>query len=76
MFGVTPCPTTIFTFGVLLLSARPLPALLLVIPLAWAAIGGSAAVLLGVREDLTLTAAAAIAVMLQRQRPDAAYASR
>ena len=46
MFGVTPCPVTIFAFGVL--AAKPLPRLVLVIPLAWSLIGGSAAVLLGI----------------------------
>jgi hypothetical protein len=25
MFGVAPCPTTIFTFGVLMLALGPLP---------------------------------------------------
>jgi hypothetical protein len=32
MFGVAPCPTAIFTFGLLMLSARPLPIWLLGIP--------------------------------------------
>ena len=48
MFGVTPCPVTIFAFGVLLLAAKPLPRLVLSIPLAWSLNGGSAAVLLGI----------------------------
>ena len=38
LFGVAPCPTTIFTFGMLMLSIRPLPAFLLAIPLLWAAV--------------------------------------
>ncbi len=50
-FGV-PCPTTIFTMGVLLLAARGWS--LAVIPLAWSVIGGSAAVLLGVWADYML----------------------
>ena len=33
VFGVAPCPTTIFVFGVLLWATRPVPAYLLVIPL-------------------------------------------
>jgi uncharacterized protein DUF6064 len=54
MFGVTPCPVTIFSFGVLLLAVKPLPRLALVIPLLWSLIGGSAAVLLGIPQDWLL----------------------
>lgn len=49
MFGVTPCPVTIFTFGMLLLTLRPPPVSLLAIPALWSLIGGSAAILLSVR---------------------------
>jgi hypothetical protein len=41
VFGVTPSPVTIFTLGMLLLT-RDLPLLLLVIPVMWSLIGGSA----------------------------------
>jgi hypothetical protein len=54
-FGV-PCPTTIFTAGVLML-ARPHSWQLSLIPMIWAAIGGSAALLLGVRADYALPVA-------------------
>jgi Family of unknown function (DUF6064) len=57
VFGVAPCPTTILTFGVLLLTDRPVPSHLLVIPVLWSLIGGSAAVLLAVPEDTGLIAA-------------------
>jgi hypothetical protein len=57
VFGVAPCPTTIFTFGVLLLSSAPVPGWLLVVPAAWSLFGASAAVLLGVTEDLALPVA-------------------
>jgi hypothetical protein len=46
MFGVTPCPVTMFTFGMLLLTIAPVPRWLLVIPVVWSLIGGSAAILL------------------------------
>lgn len=49
-----PCPTTIFTFGLLFWAVRPLPRHLLVIPLLWALIGSSAVFLLGVVQDLGL----------------------
>ena len=60
MFGVTPCPTTIFTLGMMLL-VRPAPAWhLLVIPLAWSLIGGSAVWLIGITEDIALPLAALV----------------
>jgi hypothetical protein len=60
LFGVAPCPTTIFTFGMLMLSIRPLPSFLLAVPLLWAAVGSTAAILLGVPEDLGLAVAGLI----------------
>lgn len=70
VFGVAPCPTAIFTFGVLLLSARPVPGALLVVPAAWSLFATSAAVLLGVTEDLALPVAgvAGTAGVLLRNR--------
>ncbi|GAB4560667.1 MAG: DUF6064 family protein [Rhizobacter sp.] len=53
-FGITPCPVTLFTFGMLLLAAPVIPRRLLVIPLLWSLVGGSAAVLLGVPQDWPL----------------------
>lgn len=61
VFGVAPCPTAIFTFGILLLLRRRIPLWLLVIPFAWAAVGTSAALLLSIHQDLALLAAAAVA---------------
>jgi hypothetical protein len=64
VFGVAPCPTTIFTLGVLLLARPSAPAWLFAIPIAWSGLGGSAAVFLGVREDLGLFAIGIAAVAL------------
>jgi hypothetical protein len=64
VFGVAPCPTTIFTLGVLLLARPAAPAWLFAIPIAWSAIGGSAAFALGVREDFGLAAAGLAAGVL------------
>jgi hypothetical protein len=64
VFGVAPCPTTIFTFGVLLLARPAAPAWLFVIPVIWSVIGGSAALLLGVREDFGLIAAGIAAILV------------
>jgi hypothetical protein len=55
-FGV-PCPTTILTIGVLIAAAPDTPVVLMLIPIVWAAIGGSAAFLLGVRTDFMLLVA-------------------
>ncbi|HKS28685.1 MAG TPA: DUF6064 family protein [Pyrinomonadaceae bacterium] len=52
-FGV-PCPTTIFTFGLLLWTERRVPLYLLLIPFLWSLMGLSAALVLGVSEDIGL----------------------
>ena len=62
MFGVTPCPVTIFTFGLFLLTTRHLPRWLLVVPFFWSVIGGSAAILLDVPQDWVLLVSGLIAV--------------
>ncbi|HEX8032122.1 MAG TPA: DUF6064 family protein [Vicinamibacterales bacterium] len=54
-FGV-PCPTTIFTAGVLLLTTTRYWSLA-VIPIIWSVVGGSATFLLGVPADLGLPVA-------------------
>ena len=64
MFGVTPCPVTIFTFGMLLATVPPLSRWLLVIPFVWSLIGGSAAILLHVPQDWFLLVSGLIAVPL------------
>lgn len=64
MFGITPCPVVLFTLGVLLLAKAPLPALLLMVPLLWSLVGGSAAFLLGVPQDWPLLASSVVAVFL------------
>ena len=56
-FGVYPCPTTVFTFGLLLLIDKKVPKLFLVIPLFWALMGGFPAVFVGIFEDIGLIVA-------------------
>ena len=53
-FGL-PCPTTIFTFGLLMLADRRIPVVLLLIPFIWSIIGISATLNLGIKEDAVLT---------------------
>lgn len=59
-FGL-PCPTTIFTFGLLLRSARKVPFYVLAIPLVWSLLGASAAYSFGIWEDLGLLVAGGVA---------------
>jgi hypothetical protein len=63
-FGLAPCPTTIFTLGVVLLAEPPVPLHLLVIPVLWAIVGGAIAWVLGIPQNLALPAAAVLAVAL------------
>jgi hypothetical protein len=72
-FGV-PCPTTIFTLGLVVWAGRTLPGRLLVVPVAWSVVATSAAVSLGMMEDFGLSAAAiATALMVGvRRRPSRA----
>jgi len=70
VFGVTPCPVTIFTLGMLLMTRSPLDLLLLVIPVLWSLIGGSAAILLQVPQDWLLLASGLLTagLLLVRER--------
>jgi hypothetical protein len=54
MFGVAPCPTTIFTIGLLLLARGKWVDWLSIIPLLWSLVGLAAAVQLGIPEDFGL----------------------
>ncbi|HJU73424.1 MAG TPA: DUF6064 family protein [Gemmatimonadaceae bacterium] len=62
-FGL-PCPTTVFTFAMLLWAWPSVPRALLIIPILWAVVGTSAAALLGVPEDFGLPVAAVVAVLV------------
>jgi hypothetical protein len=63
-FGVTPCPMTIFTFGILLFASSKVPWYLLVIPLVWSVIGVQAAVSFGMGADFALPAAGILGTVL------------
>ena len=69
-FGVAPCPTTIFSFGLLLLTSAKVPKSVLVIPFLWSLLGFTASFLLGVREDIGLVVAGVLSVglLLRRDR--------
>jgi hypothetical protein len=62
-FGL-PCPTTIFTFGLLLWSDQRIPPAILIIPFLWSIIGFSAAFSLGIIEDTGLLVAGLVSTMM------------
>lgn len=64
VFGVTPCPVTIFTFGLFLFATPPVSRWLLAIPFIWSVIGGSAAFLLDIPQDWLLLVSGVVAVPL------------
>ena len=69
MFGITPCPVTLFTFGLFLLTTEPVPLRLLVIPVIWSFIGGSAAFKLGIAQDWPLlVSGSTVLALLWRNR--------
>ena len=69
-FGA-PCPTTIFTLGLLLWAERKVPIRLFIIPLFWSLVGFSAAFSLGVWEDYGLLASgiAVGAALIIKEKP-------
>ncbi len=52
-FGL-PCPTTLFTFGFLLMLGRSARVYLFIIPVLWSLVGISAAMNFGIYQDLTM----------------------
>jgi len=62
-FGL-PCPTTIFTIGLLAFLLPPYPRSPFVVPILWCFVGGQAAFLLGVHQDFGLVAAVVVGVVL------------
>jgi hypothetical protein len=72
-FGV-PCPTTIFTVGLLMLAA-PRSWVLSIVPVLWSLVGGSGAYFLGVPADYVLPVAGlALAISSTHRRRHAAMA--
>lgn len=76
IFGVAPCPTTIFTFGVLLLARGRVPRTLLIVPLTWTVVGGSAAILLNVPEDFGLIVAGGVSAIILWRHSLSSHASK
>jgi len=64
VFGITPCPVTIFIFGILLWANERVPWFLIVIPFLWSIVGISAAISLGIIEDYGLVVAGFVGSIL------------
>ena len=62
-FGL-PCPTTIFTMGLLACLVRPCPRSVFVVPVLWSLVGVQAAFLLSVPQDLGLAVVAVVGIVL------------
>ena len=62
-FGL-PCPTTIFTFGFLILNIKKCPIAILILPFVWSVIGFMAAFQFGIFEDISLIVASLITACL------------
>ena len=62
-FGL-PCPTTIFTIGMLAFLVAPYPRSPFVVPVLWCFVGGQAAFLFDVPQDLGLVVAGVIGIAL------------
>lgn len=65
--GLTPCPTAIFTFGILLLTDKRFPNYFLAIPIMFA-LGGIMAALNGIIEDYGLITAGILGTVLLYRR--------
>ncbi|PKN65800.1 MAG: hypothetical protein CVU54_18550 [Deltaproteobacteria bacterium HGW-Deltaproteobacteria-12] len=79
MFGVAPCPTTIFTLGILLWTTKSVPGYLLVIPFLWSIIGMSAAVNLRVPQDYGLVVAGILGtalILIQNRKAKSSFNDR
>jgi hypothetical protein len=62
VLGVAPCPTTIFSLGIMLVFAARLPWWTFVIPVLWTAVG-TGAIQFGIYEDLGLPIAGVVTLL-------------
>jgi hypothetical protein len=63
LIGLTPCPLTLYTFGLLLLTRSAVPIILLIIPLFWG-LSGVLWISIGMWEDVGMVLGSLIAVVL------------
>jgi hypothetical protein len=63
IFGA-PCPTAIFTFGILLFSNERIPWYVVIIPFLWSLVSFSAAVNLSILQDIGLVIAGVVSTLI------------
>jgi hypothetical protein len=68
-FGL-PCPTTLFTIGLLAFLVKPYPRSVFIVPVLWCFVGSQAAFVFDVPADLGLIAAAVVGLLLVVQSKD------
>lgn len=73
-FGL-PCPTTIFTMGLLACLVKPYPRSVFVVPVLWSLVGVQAAFLLAVPQDLGLAVVAVVGLVLMSRASSPAASS-
>jgi hypothetical protein len=74
-FGL-PCPSTLFTIGLLAFLVKPYPPSPFVVPVLWCFVGSQAAFVFDVTADLGLIVAGVLGLVLAVQSKDAAATSR
>jgi hypothetical protein len=74
-FGL-PCPTTIFTIGLFFFAVPSIRWYLMVIPVVWSMIGGSAAFSMGIVEDIGLLVSGLLLTLLFFKRKSATAAAK
>jgi hypothetical protein len=62
-FGL-PCPTVIFTFGILLFASKRVSYFVVIIPVLWSFIGFSASISFGILEDIGLLIAGLVGIVM------------
>jgi Family of unknown function (DUF6064) len=73
-FGL-PCPTTLFTVGLLAFLVKPYPRSVVVVPFLWCVVGSQAAFVFDVKADLALIVAGVMGLMLTVQSKQLTSAS-
>jgi hypothetical protein len=66
-FGL-PCPTTIFTAGILAMGMRPMPRAVWIAPILWSVVGFQGGFLLGVPQDFALGAVLPVGIWAMLDR--------
>jgi hypothetical protein len=67
IFGVAPCPVTIFTFGLLLWTDKKVPLIVVLIPLVWSLLGFIPIIQFGILADIGLIISGIVGFIMIRR---------